>query len=74
MATTLMAAPIVLGVDDLHDANSLQRAFERFTLWGIYVRGGFFAAAFLSSVWALAVLAPRRATAQPDARSSAKIN
>jgi hypothetical protein len=62
MATTLVAAPIMLGVDELHDITSLRQAFALFTFWGVYVRGGFFAAAFLSSVWAVAVLVPRHPT------------
>jgi hypothetical protein len=31
----------------------LQSAFDRFTLWGVYVRGAFFALSFLCTVWAL---------------------
>ncbi len=68
MATTVIAAPIMLNVDSLGiDPVALQRAFERFTLWGVYVRGGFFAAAFLSTVWAYIALA-RRSAALDDRR------
>jgi hypothetical protein len=57
MATTLKAAPIMLGVPQLgDDAAALQHAFDQFTFWGIYVRGVFLALAFLSTLWALIAL------------------
>lgn len=60
MATTAIAAPIMLNVGNLGDDTvALQQAFDQFTLWGVQVRGGFFAVAFLASVWALAALAHR---------------
>jgi hypothetical protein len=59
MGTTLVAAPIMLGVDDLgDDTAALQGAFDQFTLWGVQIRGGFLAVAFLASVWALVRLRP----------------
>jgi hypothetical protein len=55
IATTMKAAPIMLGVPDLDDAVALQTAFDQFTLWGLYIRGAFGALTLLASVWALAV-------------------
>jgi hypothetical protein len=55
IATTIKAAPIMLGVPDQTDAVALQNAFDQFTLWGIYIRGALGALALLASVWALAV-------------------
>ena len=58
MATTVVAAPIMFSVAHLDDNQAaLHDAFDRFTFWGVYVRGGFTILAFLTSVWALAVLA-----------------
>jgi hypothetical protein len=55
IATTLKAAPIMLGVDDLGaDPVAEKDAFDQFTFWGVQVRGAFGVLAFLSSVWALA--------------------
>jgi len=63
MASTVVAAPIMLNVDNLgNDQTALQQAFAQFTLWGVQVRGGFFAVAFLATVWAFATLARRPAT------------
>jgi hypothetical protein len=66
IVTTLIAAPTMLGVDDLDDnLPDLQRAYDSFTLWGVYVRGAFFAIAFLTALWALIALL--RAAGGPDA-------
>jgi hypothetical protein len=55
---TIIAAPIMLSVGSLgDDPGALQLAFDRFTLWGVYIRGGFFALSFLCTVWALTVTA-----------------
>lgn len=60
MVTTAVAAPIMLNVGNLgNDKGALQQAFDQFTLWGVQVRAGFFAAAFLATVWAVAALARR---------------
>jgi hypothetical protein len=62
LATTLKAAPIMLGVDDLADATAAARnAFDQFTLWGVQFRGILAVLALLSGVWALARY-PRPAT------------
>jgi hypothetical protein len=55
VATTIKAAPIMLGVPDHTDALALQDAFDEFTLWGIYIRGALGVLALLASLWALAV-------------------
>jgi hypothetical protein len=56
IATTIKAAPIMLGVPDLDaDAVALQNAFDQFTFWGLYIRGAFGALALFASTWALAV-------------------
>jgi hypothetical protein len=51
---TIIAAPIMLSVGSLgNDPGALQSAFDRFTLWGVYIRGAFFALSFVCTVWAL---------------------
>lgn len=45
-----------------NDPVALQAAFDRFTLWGVYMRGVFFALTFLCTVWALTITS--RATAR----------
>ncbi|MGO9154271.1 hypothetical protein [Mycobacterium sp.] len=53
--TTIVAAPVMMHVGQLSDTDiaALHDAFETFTLWGVYVRGGCFAAIFVCLVWAL---------------------
>jgi hypothetical protein len=54
--TTIIAAPIMQSVGSLgNDSVALQSAFDRFTLWGIYIRGVFFTLSFLCTVWAVVV-------------------
>lgn len=53
MASTAVAAPIMLGVPGLHTAAALESAFDQFTLWGVYIRGAFGVLAFVCSLWAL---------------------
>ena len=66
IVATIVAAPIMRGVGSLgNDPVALQSAFDRFTLWGVYVRGVFFAASFLCTVWALTVTS--RNTARREA-------
>ena len=56
IATTIKAAPIMLGVPDLgNDVAALQDAFDQFTFWGLYIRGALATVALLAGVWALAV-------------------
>ena len=53
---TIIAAPTMQSVGSLgNDPVALQSAFDRFTLWGVYIRGVFFALTFLCTVWALTV-------------------
>jgi hypothetical protein len=55
IATTIKAAPIMLGVPDLDtDTIALQNAFDQFTFWGVYIRGALGTLALLASIWALA--------------------
>jgi hypothetical protein len=62
---TIIAAPIMLGVDSLgDDPGALQAAFDRFTLWGVYIRGAFFALSFLCTVWALTITSRNAASAR----------
>ncbi|WP_156401960.1 hypothetical protein [Agromyces sp. Soil535] len=63
MATTAIAAPIMLSVPNLDDPAAVSDAFNRFTLWGLQIRGAFWAIVFLAGVWALAVL-PRNPRSQ----------
>jgi len=56
-ATTIIAAPTMLGIRDLADnAPTVQAVFARFTLWGVYVRGAAFALSFLGSLAAVVLL------------------
>ena len=51
---TIIAAPTMLSVGSLgNDPVALQSAVDRFTLWGVDIRGVFFALSFLCTVWAL---------------------
>ncbi len=51
---TIIAAPTMLSVGSLgNDPVAVQSAFDRFTLWGVYIRGVFFALSFLCTAWAL---------------------
>ena len=53
---TIIAAPIMQSVGSVgNDTVALQSAFNRFTLWGVYIRGVLFALTFLCTVWALAI-------------------
>jgi hypothetical protein len=64
IATTIKAAPIMLGVPDLDTkVVALQDAFDQFTFWGLYIRGALGALALLASIWALAVY-PQRGIGQ----------
>jgi hypothetical protein len=70
IATTFMAAPIMLGVPAIeHDGVALQDAFDRFTFWGVYVRGSLGVLALLASILALAAY-PRKSprVARADAK------
>jgi hypothetical protein len=53
VATTLRAAPVMQGVARLTEEAALHEAFHQFTIWGVYVRGGFFAVALLACIWGL---------------------
>ena len=46
---------------------ALQSAFDRFTVWGIYIRGVFFALSFLCTVWALIRTSRNASSASPGA-------
>lgn len=62
IVATVIAAPMMQGVGSLgNDPVALQSVFDRFTLWGVYIRGVFFAMSFLCTVWALITIS--RATA-----------
>jgi uncharacterized membrane protein len=53
---TIIAAPTMQSVSSLgNNPVALQAAFDRFTLWGVYIRGAFFALTFLCTVWAVTV-------------------
>jgi len=60
LATTAIAAPIMLGVPNLTDSAALTDAFNRFAFWGLQIRGAFWAVVFLAGVGALAVLPQAR--------------
>jgi len=56
MATTIKAAPIMLGVADPEDPSALAQAFDQFTLWGLTVRRTLAVLGFLAATWALLAL------------------
>ncbi len=56
LALTLKAAPIMLELGAPEPASEVQRAFDEFYLWGLYLRGATDSLAFLSEVWALSTL------------------
>ena len=57
IATTVIAAPTIQSVGRLgDDSASLIRAFDTFTLWGVYIRGAFFVMSFAFTVWALVAI------------------
>lgn len=65
---TIIAAPIMQSVGSLgNDTVALQSAFNRFTLWGVYIRGVFFALTFLCTVWALTITSRHAAGARSGA-------
>ena len=52
---TLKAAPIMLALGDPGSKAGPSRAFADFSFWGLYLRGGVDAVAFLCGIWALAL-------------------
>ncbi|MGH3784429.1 MAG: hypothetical protein ACRDRO_28360 [Pseudonocardiaceae bacterium] len=57
----------MLGVAHLgDDTAALQRAFDQFTFWGVYVRGAVMGLAFVSTLWALIALFRDRRPAHAD--------
>ncbi|TCO59274.1 hypothetical protein [Actinocrispum wychmicini] len=65
IVSTIIAAPVMQHVGTVPDTDTaaLHTAFETFTLWGVYIRGGFFGLGFVFIVWALVSILrhPRRA-------------
>ncbi len=67
---TIVTAPVMQSVGSLgNDTVALQSVFGRFTLWGVYIRGVFFALSFLCTVWALTVTS-RGAALGPEGQST----
>jgi hypothetical protein len=60
---TVKAAPIMLGLASAQTTTDLQRAFDEFFVWGLYLRGAVDTLAFVALVWALA--GPTRRTSWP---------
>jgi len=56
MATTIKAAPIMLGVANPEDPSALAHAFDQFSLWGLTVRGTLAVLGFLAATWTLFAL------------------
>jgi hypothetical protein len=63
---TVKAAPIMLGLASPQSAAAVERAFDQFFLWGLYVRGLADVLAFAALVWALAHLNRARSASNPD--------
>ena len=57
---TVKAAPIMLGLASSQSPAAVERAFDQFFLWGLYIRGLVDTLAFAALVWALANLRQRR--------------
>jgi hypothetical protein len=53
---TAKAAPIMLALAAPEPAGAIQHAFDEFFVWGLYLRGGTDALAFVALTWALATL------------------
>ena len=67
MATTIKAAPIMLGIADIDDPSALAHAFDQFSLWGLTIRGTLALLGFLSGTWALLALGQGELPATGDA-------
>lgn len=50
---TTKAAPIMLSLRTAESPTALQRAFDDFFLWGIYLRGAVDLLAFVAAIWAV---------------------
>jgi hypothetical protein len=50
---TMKAAPIMLSLGAVQQAGTLQRAFDEFFFWGLYLRGAVYVLAFVASVWGI---------------------
>ena len=57
---TVKAAPIMLGLASSQSPAAVERAFDQFFFWGLYVRGLVDTLAFVALVWALANLRGQR--------------
>jgi hypothetical protein len=53
---TVKAAPIMLSLAEPRSATAIQRAFDEFFVWGLYLRGTADTLAFAALVWALSDL------------------
>lgn len=70
IATTVKAAPVMQGLPGLgYDQAALRAAFDQFTVWGVYVRGGFFTVLLLGGVWALIKACPASSGDGPNGAS-----
>jgi hypothetical protein len=50
---TVKAAPIMFGLAAAHSPTAVERAFDEFYYWGLYLRGFVDVLAFAALVWAL---------------------
>jgi hypothetical protein len=53
---TVKAAPIMLSLAKPQSADAVQRAFDEFFVWGLYLRGTADTLAFAALLWALSDL------------------
>lgn len=56
LALTVKAAPIMLSLRETEVPAALQRAFDGFFLWGLYLRGAVDVLVFVAAVWALSAM------------------
>jgi hypothetical protein len=61
---TIKAAPIMLGLASSQSTAAVERAFDEFYFWGLYLRGLVDVLAFVALVWALSNL--KLPTSQPN--------
>jgi hypothetical protein len=53
LVLTVKAAPIMLSLSEVTSPAALQRAFEEFFLWRLYLRGTVYVLTFVIAIWVL---------------------
>jgi hypothetical protein len=63
---TVKAAPIMLSLRAAEPPAVLQRAFDDFFLWGLYLRGAVDVLVFVAAVWALSAMCGANRSSTPE--------